>query len=197
MNYGYNGYNNYGNSFGRNYGMPTYGQPQYSPQPQQIVQPQMPIQQPMVQQPQPQQPMQYEMPIQFVGNGTLKEAEAYILFPNQKAMFIDKSNGMVYEKISNQDGQSFITHFKRVENKAENQAVETPKEQPTIDLSSYAKKDDLGQFVSLKQYNELLSKFETLQKQVMGVKPNVGTSKQQWKENKWKVPMHEKDCGFG
>jgi hypothetical protein len=86
---------------------------------------------------------------------------------------------MVYEKISNQDGQSFITHFKRVENKSENQAVETQKEQPTIDLSSYAKKDDLGHFVSLEQYKELLSKFETLQKQVMGGKPNVATSKQQ------------------
>jgi hypothetical protein len=173
MNFGYNGYNNFGNGYQRNYGVPNYTQPQYM-QPQTMTQPQMPMQQP-----QPQQPMQYEMPIQFVGNGTLKEAEAYILFPNQKAMFIDKANGMVYEKISNQDGQSFITHFKRVENKAENQAVETPKEQPTIDLSSYAKKDDLGQFVSLKQYNELLGKFETLQKQVMGVRPNVATSKQQ------------------
>lgn len=168
MSFGYNGYMNNVNPYARNYGMPTYAQPQYAPQPQQ-----------MVQQPQPQQPMQYEMPIQFVGNGTLKEAEAYILFPNQKAMFIDKANGMVYEKISNQDGQSFITHFKRVENKAENQAVESPKEQPTIDLSNYVQKEDLGQFVSLKQYNELLSKFETLQKQVMGVRPNVGTIKQQ------------------
>ena len=172
MSFGYNGYNNFGNSYPRNYSMPNYGQPQYAPQPQQMVQPQMA-------QPQPPQPMQYEMPIQYVGNGTLKEAEAYILFPNQKAMFIDKANGMVYEKISNQDGQSFITHFKRVENKAENQAVEPQKEQPTIDLSSYAKKDDLGQFVSLEQYKELLNKFETLQKQVMGVRPNVGTTKQQ------------------
>ena len=178
MSFGYNGYNNYGNGYQRNYGVPNYTQPQYM-QPQPMAQPQMPMQQPIVQQPQPQQPMQYEMPIQFVGNGTLKEAEAYILFPNQKAMFIDKANGMVYEKISNQDGQSFITHFKRVENKAENKAVETNKEQPTIDLSSYVKKDDLGQFVSLKQYNELKDMFEKLQKQVMRVKPNVGTSKQQ------------------
>lgn len=168
----YNGYNSFVNPYARNYSVPSYAQPQYAPQPQQMGQPQMA-------QPQPQQPMQYETPIQFVGNGTLKEAEAYILFPNQKAMFIDKANGMVYEKICSQDGQSFITHFKRVENKAENQAVETPQDQPTIDLSSYAKKDDLGQFVSLEQYKELLSKFETLQKQVMGVKTNVGTTKQQ------------------
>lgn len=171
MSFGYNGYNNYGNGYPRNYGVPSYAQPQYM-QPQPMVQPQ-------VAQQQTQQPIQYETPIQFVGNGTLKETEAYILFPNQKAIFVDKANGMVYEKVCGQDGQSFITRFKRVEDKAENQAVETPKEQPTIDLSSYAKKDDLGQFVSLEQYKELLSKFETLQKQVMGVKTNVGTTKQQ------------------
>ena len=172
MSFGYNGYNNYGNPYMRNYGVPNDNQPQYAPQPQQMAQPQ-------VAQQQPQQPMQYEMPIQYVGNGTIKEAEAYILFPSQKAIFIDKANGMVYEKISNQDGQSFITHFKKIENKGENQAVETPKEQPTIDLSNYVKKNDLGQFVSLEQYKELLSKFETLQKQVMGVRPNVATTKQQ------------------
>jgi hypothetical protein len=160
MNFGYNGYNNMGNGYQRNYGLPSYAQPQ------QMVQPQMPMQQPIVQQPQPQQPMQYEMPIQFVGNGTLKEAEAYILFPNQKAMFIDKANGMVYEKISNQDGQSFITHFKRVENKAENQAVETPKEQPTIDLSNYVERKELGAFASVKQYEELKGMLEKLKEQL-------------------------------
>ena len=170
MNFGYNGYNNMGNGYQRNYGMPSYAQTQYM-QPQQMVQPQMAQQ--------PQQPMQYEMPIQYVGNGTLKEAEAYILFPNQKAMFIDKANGMVYEKISNQDGQSFITHFKRVENKGENQAIETPKDQPTIDLSNYVERKELGEFVSLKQYNELKDMFEKLQKQInMGVKPNATTIKQ-------------------
>lgn len=168
MNY----YNNYTNPYARNYGMPSYAQPQYAPQPQQAVQPQV------VQQ-QPQQPMKYEMPIQYVGNGTLKEAEAYILFPNQKAMFIDKANGMVYEKICNQEGQSFITHFKRVENRPENQAVEPRNDTPTIDLSSYVERKELGQFVSLKEYEQLLAKVEQLQKQVMGVKPNVGIAKQQ------------------
>lgn len=167
MNNYYNN-QNYQNPYARNnYGMPNYMQPQY-------MQPQQPMVQPQMAQQQLQQPIQYEMPIQYVGNGTIKEAEAYILFPNQKAMFIDKANGMVYEKISNQDGQSFITHFKRVENKGENQAVEPLKEQPTIDLSNYATKDDLGAFASQKQYNELLMKVEQLQKQVMGAKNNVG-----------------------
>lgn len=179
MSFGYNGYNNMGNGYQRNYGMPSYTQPQYM-QPQQMVQPQMPIQQPIVQQTQPQQSMQpMEMPFNYFGYGNYKEVESHILFPNQKALFIDRANNMFYEKICNNDGISVINQYKRVENKAENQAVETPKEQPTIDLSKYVERTELGAFASLKQYEELLSKFETLQKQVMGVKPNVSTSKQQ------------------
>lgn len=154
----------YTNLYQRNYGMPNYNQPQY-----QMAQPQM-AQQPQMQ---PQQPIQYEMPIQYVGNGTLKETEAYILLPNQKALFIDKANGMVYEKVCGQDGQSYITRFQRIDDKGENQAVEQQKEQPTIDLSSYVKKDELGAFASVKQYNELLTKVEQLQKQIMGARANA------------------------
>lgn len=180
MNYGYNGYNNFGSPYGRNYGMPSYAQPQYAPQPQQMQQPQMAIQQPMVQQQPQQQSMQpMEMPFNYFGYGNYKEVESHILFPNQKALFIDRANNMFYEKICNNDGISVINQYKRVGDKAENQAVETPKEQPAIDLSSYVERKELGAFVSLEQYKELLSKFETLQKQVMGVRPNVGTTKQQ------------------
>lgn len=174
MNYGYNN-TNYINPYGRNYNMPNYGQPQYAPQPQQVSQPQMA---------QPQQSIQYEMPIQYVGNGTLKETEAYILFPNQKAFFIDKANGMVYEKVCGANGQSEITHYKKHEPQGENQAIETPKEQPTIDLSSYVERKELGAFASLKQLNELNSKIEELKKMIGG-RQNNGTNKQQWK-----VPMH-------
>lgn len=167
MNY----YNNYANPYARNYGVPNYGQPQYAPQPQQMPQQQMV-------QPQPQQPIQYETPIQYVGNGTLKETEAYILFPNQKALFVDKANGMVYEKVCGADGQSFITSFKKVEDKGENQAVEPRKDTPTIDLSNYVQKDELGAFASLKQVSELNSKLEELEKMIGG-RQNVGITKQQ------------------
>lgn len=172
----YNGYNpNYPNPYMRNYGVPNYNQAPYMQPQQQMVQPQMPMQQPMVQQAQTQQSMQpMEMPFNYFGYGNYKEVESHILFPNQKALFIDRANNMFYEKICNNDGISVINQYKRVEDKAENQAVETPKEQPTIDLSNYATKDDLGVFASQKQYNELLMKFEQLQKQVMGAKNNVG-----------------------
>lgn len=127
---------------------------------------QQPMQQPQMVQ--PQQPMQYEMPIQYVGYGTLKEAEAYILMPNAKAIFIDKTNGMYYEKASNNEGQSFIKHFKEVGSKDEKQ--QEPKE--TIDYSLFVKKEDLGGFVSVKQYNDLVSKIEALQKQIGGRQNN-------------------------
>ena len=142
------------------------------PQPQPMNMPMQP------QQPQMQPPMQYDMPINYIGYTNLKEAEAHILFPNQKAIFIDKANGMVYEKVCGQDGQSEITYYKKYEPQAENQAVETPKEQATIDLSNYVERKELGQFASLDDYNKLLLKVEQLQKQVMGVRNNVGTSKQ-------------------
>ena len=181
MSFGYHGYNNYANGYPRNYGMPSYAQPQYASQPQQMVQPQIPIQQPMVQQPQPQQqPMQpMEMPFNYFGYGNYKEVESHILFPNQKALFIDRANNLFYEKICNNDGISVINQYKRVQDKAENQAVEPQKQEPTIDLSSYVERKELGAFVSLEKYEQLLAKVEQLQKQVMGVKPNVGTTKQQ------------------
>ena len=160
MNFGYNN-NNYGNPYMRNnYGFPTYQQPQPMAQPQQ----------------QP-QPMQYEMPIQYVGYGTLQQADAYIIPPNTKGIFIDKANGMYYEKTTNNEGVSTIIQFKKVEPQAENKAVEPTKEQPTIDLSAYAKKEDLGQFISLEEYNKLLQKIQHLEKQIGG-KSNVPTKQQ-------------------
>lgn len=160
----------YNNFYGQNYNpyqpqgyMQNYRQPNYAqqPQPQQMAQQQA------------QQPMQYETPIQYVGYATLKEAEAYILMPSAKAVFIDRTNGMVYEKVCGQDGQSYITHFKKVEDKSEPKKEEQP-----IDLSNFVKKEDLGGFVSVKQYNDLLARFEQLQKQVVGVKQNVGSKQQ-------------------
>ena len=173
-NYGYNS-PSYLNPYGRaNYGVNNYAQPQYM-QPQQMAQPQMPMQQPIVQQPQ-QQPMQpMEMPFNYFGYGNYKEVESHILFPNQKALFIDRANNMFYEKICNNDGISVINQYKRVESKGENQAVEPRNDTHTIDLSNYVQKEDLGQFVSLKQYNELKEMFEKLQKQVIGENFNVKT----------------------
>ena len=41
---------------------------------------------------------------------------------------------MFYEKTCNNDGISVISQYKRIEDKAENQAVEPQKQEHTIDL---------------------------------------------------------------
>lgn len=169
MNYNNGNYGNMPFSYQTPYYGNMYGQGQ------QYVR-QQPMQQTQVVQPQ-QAPMQYEMPIQYVGYATLKEAEAYILMPNAKAIFIDKANGMYYEKTSNNDGQSFIKHFKEVAI-GENQAKESDKPQATIDYSIFAKKEDLGAFVSVDDYGKLLQKVQQLEKQIGG-KSNNGKHNQQ------------------
>lgn len=166
-------YSPYGAQNRAQYGVPSYGGYNYTPQPQQMPsttqnQPQM--------QPQPQP--QYEMPIQYVGNGTLKEAEAYILFPSQKAFFIDKANGMVYEKVCGQDGQSFISRFKRIDDAAENQPAEKENtSQP--DFKDFVKMTDIGNFgfvtieelkkygfATNKQCQELSQKLDEIQRRL-------------------------------
>ncbi len=165
MNYSYNNFNN--NLYGRsNYQMPSYTQPQYIPQ--QAIQ--QPISQTI------QQPIAIEMPIQYVGNATLKEAEAYILFPNQKAFFIDKSNGMVYEKVCGNDGQSFISAYKKVE--TEKQTAEPIKEQKPLESGEFVRKTDLKGFITIEQYNELKEMFDGLQAQINGLnQPTKKTEK--------------------
>lgn len=165
MNYSYN---NYQNPYQRNYQMPTYNQPQYPTQMQQ------PVMQPQQQMPM-QQPMQYEIPIQYVGNGTLKEAEGYILFPNQKALFVDKANGMIYEKVSGNDGQSFMTSYKRVEDDTVKKERVKVKEEPAVNMAEYAKKADLNDFVTIEQYNELKELYNALNGQLNAPKQTAKT----------------------
>lgn len=161
-------------SFIRPNGYNPYYMGNYGQQQSQSVSQMAQMQQPMYQQPQMQMPIQqqnqsiqYEMPLQYLGYANLKEVESYMLYPNQKAIFIDKANGMVYEKVCNNDGISSTTCFKRVDLESENKAIE-PQKENTIDLSSYVKKEELGQFVSLKQYNELNDKLEQLKRLLGG-----------------------------
>jgi hypothetical protein len=142
------------------YSYQNYGYQQQRPMQQQY---QMPVQQ-------AQQPMQYEYPLQYVGNGTLKEAEGYIIFPNQKGIFFDKANGMVYEKITYNDGQSFISEYKKVENETDKQAVEIAKEEKPLEVREFAKKTDLKDFITVEQYKELKEMFDGLQEQINGLK---------------------------
>ncbi len=188
MNYAYN--NNFGNPYSnpytRPFSMPNFSQPQYMPQNQQ-TQPQ-----PMAQQ--PQQPMQQAMPmdtpIQYVGYATLKEAEAYILMPNTKGLFIDKNSGMVYEKICLNDGQSFINHYQKVDQNVNEKLVEERKEENSINIDEFVKKKDLEEYATVGQWEELTKALSCIQAQIKGF---TATQKQSTSEPKPKAePKTEK-----
>lgn len=147
-----------------NYGMPQF-QPQY-----QYQQPQM--------QPQVQQSIQYEPILQGVIYASQREAEGHIVTPNTKILFIDKDKGMSYLKTANNDGQSSMRYFKNIEVRADGTPIEAEKEDAAIDLSTYATKKELGEFVSLKQHNDLLLRVEQLQKMIGGKVNATATHKQ-------------------
>lgn len=154
-------YNNFQTPYLRNYQVPNYNQPQFQMQ-QQMAQ--------MQAQPQMQQPIQPTMPIdtpiQYVGYATLKEAEAYILMPNTKGLFIDKTNGMIYEKVCANNGQSSINYFKQIVAQEEAKPVEAPTHTPIINTADYVKKSDLNGFITIEQYNELLYEFDAFKQQI-------------------------------
>lgn len=159
MNYNYN--QNLYNPYARNFPQPNYGQGQFQ-------QPQQYMQQPIMQQ----QVQQYETPLQATIYATLKEAEGHIVYPNTKLLFIDKQNGMSYLKTANNEGQSFMRYFKNIEVTADGKPINETKDNDSIKHSNYVTKDELGAFVSLEQYKELLVKVEQLQKQIMGGRTN-------------------------
>lgn len=183
MNYAYN--NNFSNPYSRPFGVPTYNQPQYQmPMPMQQSQmaqmqnqPQM-QQQPMQQSIQPTMPI--DTPIQYVGYATLKEAEAYILMPNTKGLFIDKNSGMVYEKACGGNGQSEIVYYKKVENN-ENKSNAQEK---AVNLPEFATKNDLKAFVTIEQYENLMQIIKGLQGQINGSKTMLETKAEQPKKTK-------------
>ncbi len=169
MNYSYN--QNYYNPYARSFPPPNYGQGQFQQQPQQPV-----FQQPMQQQ--IQQSVQYDIPLREVKFVTSEEAKAYIVMPNSASLLIDKQQGMAYIKSADSMGQSFMESysFKKYEQGQETGQNST-KQDTSIDLSGYVKKDELDGFVSLKEYKQLLGKVEQLQKQIIGGRTNGnGTS---------------------
>lgn len=185
MNYAYN--NNFSNPYARPFGVPNYAQPQYQMANQMPMQQQQMAQmqsQPQMQQQPMQQPVQQtmpiDMPIQSVVFATLKEAEAYILMPNTKGLFIDKTNGMIYEKVCGADGQSFISHYKKVENN-ENKSVA---EEKAVNLPEFATKTDLKGFVSIEQYEKTMQALECLKGQINGLKTMLETKAEQPKKIK-------------
>lgn len=150
------------------YGYPTtYSQRAY-------MQPQQPMQQ--MQQPQQQATFQYETPIQDIRFVTSEEAKAFIVMPNSKALLIDRNGGVAHLKTADNMGQSVTQYFKFEPINADGTPIKPQEPAPQVDLSLFAKKEDLNGFATVEQYNLLLSKIESLQKIMVGGKPNANST---------------------
>lgn len=176
-------YSPYGTTPNRaQYGVPTYGGYNYTPQPQQM--PSMPQNQPQAQ-------PQYEMPIQDIRFVTAEEAKAFIVMPNSRVLLIDRS-GTAYLKTADNMGQSQTQCFRFEAVNSDGSPIK-PQEKPSqpdfkdfvklqdVDKLGFATIDDIKRFgfATIKQVEELSQKIDAIQKQNTGVKPNVGTIKQQ------------------
>lgn len=162
------------------YGVPSYGGYNYTPQPQQM---------PSAQQNQPQAQPQYDMPIQDIRFVTAEEAKAFIVMPNSRVLLIDR-NGTAYLKTADNMGQSQTQCFRFEAVNADGTPIK-PQEQPTqpdfkdfvklqdVDKLGFATLDDIKRlgFATVKQVEELSRKIDALQSQKMGVKPNAAVSK--------------------
>lgn len=175
-------YSPYGAQNRAQYGVPSYGGYNYTPQPQQMpVQPQN----------QPQAQPQYEMPIQDIRFVTAEEAKAFIVMPNSRVLLIDRS-GMAYLKTADNMGQSQTQCFRFEAVNADGSPIK-PQEQPNQpDFKDFVKLSEMNTFgfttmadiksmgfATMAQVEELSHKIDALQNQRTGVKPNVGTNKPQ------------------
>lgn len=126
MAYSPYGYPNYSGGFVPQYSAPSYAQPmqpvQYQPQPQTMGQ-QVPSNQ-----------------ITYV-NGD-EGAKAYIVAPNSSIMLMDSDSPKFYIKSANQNGQMSLRTF-RFEEVLEGATPKSQETEKKIDLSEFAKKDDL------------------------------------------------------
>lgn len=164
--YGQNPYSQYPYT---GYGYPNYGRQNFMQPQQQMAQPQM--------QTQPQVQPQYETPIQDIRFVTSEEAKAFIVMPNSKALLIDKNGGVAHLKTADNMGQSVTQYFKFEQVNADGSPLKPQEPTHQVDFGQFAKKEELNGFVTIEQYNNLLSKLETMQKLIVGGKPNgTGTN---------------------
>lgn len=169
----FNQVNPYGNYSAPYYVQRNYNQPQSIPQPQPQMTPQM--QMPMAQQMAP-----VEMPIQDIKYVNKAQAEAYIVYPNTKVMLIDKESGIVYIKTADGMGQSKTDYFKFEPINSDGSPIKEQDSTKQVDFEQFVKKDDIKNlgFVTIAQYNELVQKLDSIQKQFVGGRQNGGQPKQ-------------------
>lgn len=161
-------YQNYANT-GYNAYMPYTQRPFYGGY-QQPMQPLQPIQQPIPQQPIGQQNIQVApqpsiAPINDVRFVTADEAKGFMVLPYQNALLIDTTNKMAWLKMADGLGQSTTKFFKYSETE-QPQAPNSQGEHAQVDLSNFAKKEDLTVFATKQDMQAIVQALDNLQRRL-------------------------------
>ena len=135
-------------------------------------------QRPMYMPPQPQiQDMEQLTPFQIVRFVNEKEAQAFTLLPNQKALLMDTANMKFWIKWTDSLGNSTTETYKFEKTDNGDTAKEIAQ---TVDTSLFATKDDLKNVVTKTELDSLKETIAELKKQVkinqiLSEKPNTTT----------------------
>lgn len=135
-------------------------------------------QRPMYMPPQPQiQDMEQLTPFQIVRFVNEKEAQAFTLLPNQKALLMDTANMKFWIKWTDSLGNSTTETYKFEKTDNGDTAKEIAQ---TVDTSLFATKDDLKNVVTKTELDSLKETISELKKQVkinqiLSEKPNTTT----------------------
>ena len=98
--------------------------------------------------------------------GTLDEAKAYILTPNESIMIINKELGEFYVKTADTMGKSVLEGFKysKIDNNS-SQGVSAE-----IDTKEFVKTSDLDKFATKQELENIYQQLASIQEQVQGGK---------------------------
>ena len=126
----------------------------------------------------PMQDMEQSSPFQIVKFVNEKEAQAFVLLPNQKALLMDTTNMKFWIKWTDGLGNSTTETYKF--EKLDNNGTEK-NPLPTIDTSNFLVKDDLKNVATKDELNSIKEILDKLEKQVkisqiLNEKP-IGTGK--------------------
>lgn len=126
----------------------------------------------------PMQDMEQSSPFQIVKFVNEKEAQAFVLLPNQKALLMDTTNMKFWIKWTDGLGNSTTETYKF--EKLDNNGTEK-NPLPTIDTSNFLVKDDLKNVATKEELNSIKETLDKLEKQVkisqiLSEKP-IGTGK--------------------
>ena len=98
--------------------------------------------------------------------GTLDEAKAYILTPNESIMIINKELGEFYVKTADTMGKSVLEGFKyaKIDNNS-SQGVSAE-----IDTKEFVKTSDLDKFATKQELESIYQQLASIQEQMQGGK---------------------------